>query len=361
MNVNILEAGVWSPFPGRAGEGSSGVEEKGNKKFPNLQIWKFFSTSTWTIFEICWLCKSALRSPTSGEAFNQSTSSGWTKYFEILFFFSFKSGVLHGMLWKSFLGVPDDSRDCKTRGGGRGTRRTKKDSNRRKEMKKQTVHSFLRFFPFRYPVRLLLALGCQMTWEMSGNLFSCLPSSSSASLMPNDAVRWFSRARLHETRLLSYNFSCVKRDLIHVKSDCHRMNLQSRARARQERRENTFSWMTPHRYSYVPAFCIINTWQSGEKGMRWSLFSCCEASQWTFSEGCCVFGVDKGRTTFSSLAFSPLGRRQTLKKLSSIVGELLATRSAHNPATLRVLFSLLEIKSTEPIMNFYIFICEWKV
>lgn len=38
MNVNFLEAGVWRPFPGRTGEGSSGVEVKGNKKFPNLQI-----------------------------------------------------------------------------------------------------------------------------------------------------------------------------------------------------------------------------------------------------------------------------------------------------------------------------------
>lgn len=60
------------------------------------------------------------------------------------FYIFFPAGVLHGMLWKSFLEVPGDSRDCKTRGGGGGEH--KNDSNRRKEMKKQTVHSFLRFF-----------------------------------------------------------------------------------------------------------------------------------------------------------------------------------------------------------------------
>lgn len=163
MNVNILEAGVWSPFPGRAGEGSSGVEVKGNEKFPNLQIWKFFSTSTWTIFEICWLCKSALRSPTSGEAFNQSISSGWTKYFEILFF-SFKSGVLHGMLWKSFLGVPNDSRDCKTRGGGRGTRRTKKKI--RIEEKKWKSRPFIHFFAFFHSdIRFVFFLRSAVKWH----------------------------------------------------------------------------------------------------------------------------------------------------------------------------------------------------
>lgn len=145
MNVNILEAGVWSPFSGRAGEGSSGVVVKGNKSF---RIFRFesFSALPPGRFSRSVDFASLLYAPPP--PVKRSTKAYPRDGLNTLrfYFFSFKSGVLHGMLWKSFLGVPDDSRDFKTRGGGRGTRRTKKEI--RIEEKKWKSRPFIHFFAF---------------------------------------------------------------------------------------------------------------------------------------------------------------------------------------------------------------------
>lgn len=147
MNVNFLKAGVWSPFPGWAGEGSSGVERwKETKSFRIFRFESFSALPPGRFSRSVDFASLPHAPPTSGEAFNQSISSGWTKYFEFLFF-----SLQVGRLARNALEVISWSTrrftrlQNKRRQEGEGKNK-KRDSNRRKEMKKQTVHSFLRFF-----------------------------------------------------------------------------------------------------------------------------------------------------------------------------------------------------------------------
>lgn len=166
MNVNSPEAGVWSPFPGRtSGWRFEWGEMKGKERKQKVS-----ESSDFKVFQHFHLddCRDLLTlqvcsTPSSSNPRAKRSTKAYPRDgLNTLRFYFFP--VLHGMLWKSFLGVPDDSRDCKTRGAGGRTRTTKKrfDSKERNE---KADRSFISSLFSHSDIRFVFFLRSAVKWH----------------------------------------------------------------------------------------------------------------------------------------------------------------------------------------------------